>query len=266
MKPRFPVYSIAKPFLAQAVLELAPDLDAAIGDFLPDLAQVFACRRIGELLNHTSGLADYSALENYHEAVANHEPAWSRAKLLERCSRLDNEHRGFQYSNVGYLLLRMLVEQKTQTSMFEAIDALVLKPLQIEGCTEWETPSDLVAGYDPKWVYSGTFEASADVLTAGFRRLVEHRSRTTGLNFLAAEVPYANTGFDHPAYGLGLMMDLAPDEDLPALVGHGGGGPGFSHMIVVHPGTWQVALESRQAEFDQAAAIRRLRGRLSATR
>ena len=256
----FPVYSIAKPFLAQAVLELNLPLNDQIGKHLPDLDPTYATRRIDQLLNHTSGLADYSFLKEYGQAVEAREDAWSRDELLERCLVFPHTHDGFQYSNIGYLLLRMLVESKTNKSMFQAIEQLVFEPLDISGLAEWEIKTDLVPNYDPRWVYSGTFLADEDSIKGGFVKLLQHRAKTLGLNFDIADVPYPNTGFEKPGYGYGLMCDVATGS--PKYIGHGGGGPGYSHMLLVNTANWQVAIESSTQEFIQTEAILRLRKQL----
>jgi hypothetical protein len=56
------------------------------------------------------------------------------------------------------------------------------------------------------------------------------------------------------------MCDGNPE---PKYVGHGGGGPGFSHMILVNTGNWKVAIESSTTEFNQTEAIGRLKEKLS---
>ena len=260
MSAKFPVYSIAKPFLAEAVLQLGIPIENQIGDHLKNIAPVYATRTIANLLNHTSGLADYSFLSEYNEAVAKREPAWSREELLERCLKFPHTHQGFQYSNIGYLFLRVLLEQETSLSMFEAIKKLVLNPLSIAGFEEWENKSDLVPNYDPKWVYSGTFVADKESIEAGFLALAKHRADTIGLGTGLAEVPYPNTGFDSPGYSYGFMCDGNPE---PKYVGHGGGGPGFSHMILVNTRNWKVAMESSTTEFNQTEAIGRLKSQLA---
>ena len=254
-----PVYSIAKPFLAQAVLELGLPLTDRIGQHLSVISELYADRRIDQLLNHTSGLADYSALAAYGQAVDNHTDAWSREELLEHCAALNHNVDGFNYSNIGYLLLRMMVEEKTGLSMFGAIKALVLDPLAIDGFEEWEARSEIVPGYDPRWVYSGTFLADADSIKRGFVKLVQHRAKTIGLDAGMTLLPHQGTGFDHPGYSYGFMNDVDLATRQPKFVGHGGGGPGFAHMILVNTANWQVGLESSTTDFDQAAAITRLR-------
>jgi D-alanyl-D-alanine carboxypeptidase len=256
-----PVYSISKPFLAQAVLQLGLPLDASIGDFVPHLASTYANRTIGSLLNHTSGLDDYSQLPEYGAAVSNHENAWSREELLERGLALPHANEGFRYSNIGYLLLRMAVEQATGLSYFDSLQKLVFEPLEITGHLEWEHPTDAVPGYDPKWVYSGTFlEGDANVAES-FGLLIEWREATIGLDTGIVPVPYENTGFDEPGYGFGTMNDGNPVR----LVGHGGGGPGWGLMVLMNVATGEVAFEAGIEEvWNQTEAIGRLREQLGA--
>ena len=254
-----PVYSIAKPFLAQAVLELGLPLTERIGQHLSVISEPYADRRIDQLLNHTSGLADYSALAAYGQAVENRTDAWSREELLERCGALNHNIDSFNYSNIGYLLLRMMVEEKTGLSMFAAIRSLVLDPLAIDGFEEWEVRSDIVPGYDPRWVYSGTFLADSDSIKRGFVKLVRHRAETLPLETGMTLLPYQGTGFDHPGYSYGFMNDVDLATGQPNFVGHGGGGPGYAHMILLNTANWQVGLETSTADFDQTSAITRLR-------
>ena len=259
MRQQFPIYSIAKTFFAQAVLQLELPLTKQVGDFVDALPQVYSQCTIESLLNHSAGLSDYSQLSAYQSAVKSKAPAWPRDELLQAAQTLPNNHIGFQYSNVGYLLLRMLVEKQTGLSFFNAIRELVLEPLKITGFEEWETHGTLVADYDPKWVYSGTFAATEKSLLDGYLALIHNRHHTTGLGVGLVPVPDANTGFDNPHYGFGLMTEKATEDGTPLYVGHGGGGPGYSHMILVNTSTWNIGLESSTDNFDQSQAIKRLR-------
>jgi D-alanyl-D-alanine carboxypeptidase len=260
MEPKFPIYSIAKSFVAQAVLELGVPLDQPVGNLISGLHSLYSERKLENLLNHTSGLSDYSQLSEYREAVSAGEDAWSRDTLLNKALQLPNNHVGFNYSNVGYLLLRMLVESETGLSMFDALRHLVFEPLAIEGFEEWETQDELVPLYDPKWVYSGTFTATESAVLNGYLKLTQHRANTLGFAVGCVEVPYSGTGFDKPGYGYGFMCDLVTEEHQPAFVGHGGAGPGYSHMILANTKTWKIGFESSSADFNQAEAIQRLRG------
>lgn len=266
MTQPIPVYSIAKPFLASTVLALGLPLDGKIGDLVPNLARVYAERTVGQLLNHTSGLDDYSALKEYGAAVAAAEPAWSREELLTRALALKHVNIGFQYSNIGYLLLRMAIEEHTGKSLFasmcESIPALA-EAAAAGLAFEWETPTDVVPGYDPRWVYSGTFLAEPEAIAPLFSSMTAHRKTLAPLNAGVSPVPYPNTGFDNPGYAYGLMEDGGSPENEPLLVGHGGGGPGFSLMVLHSVRTGQSALEwSVESGFNQAEAIVSLSAKL----
>lgn len=262
MTAEFPVYSIAKSFLAEAILSSGIDLEASIGDYVPGLASSYANRNVKALLNHTSGLSDYSELPDYALAVAKREPAWSRESLLSQTEKLPNNRDAFHYSNVGYLLLRMALEATQNSSFFAAIHSLVLKPLNITEFHEWEESSELVPSYDPRWVYSGTFVATQPALVEGYSRLIAHRAKTTGLEAGLTPVPYPNTGFQRPSYGFGLMCETVNGQ--PSFVGHGGGGPGYAHMILTNTKTLESALETSTGDLDQCVAIETLIHRLSA--
>lgn len=259
-----PAYSVSKPFLAQAVLELKLDLDAPVGQYLSDLPEVYAHRRIRDLLNHTSGLYDYSALTEYNEAVAKRERAWSRAELLQRAEALAHDRQGFSYSNIGYLLLVMLVEIVSTKPYFDALNTLVFHPIGIEGFEAWHSPHPAIADYDPSWVYSGTFLAEPGVLVAGLAKLVAHRQNSIGLQAGLVAVELPDTGFDNPGYNFGFMVDGGRNGRPIAFAGHGGGGPGFQHMALVRVDNSDAAIEVSTDGLDQGAAIEILKARLIA--
>ncbi|OXE36420.1 MAG: hypothetical protein CGW95_07760 [Phenylobacterium zucineum] len=257
-----PVYSISKPFLAQAVVALGVDLESQIGEHLQGLSATYAERQIGRLLNHTSGLSDYSALAAYNEAVKANEPAWSREELLQRCESLNHAHEGFEYSNIGYLLLLMLVETRNGNRYYEALRELVLEPLGIEGFAEWTTRHPAIPDYDPGWVYSGTFLADPAAIAPAVSRLAQHRASTIGLTAGLKPVPYPNTGFAEPGYSYGFMNDGGRDGGNVRFVGHGGGGPGFQLMVLVQATNFTALVDYSTTGIDQAASIEALKARL----
>lgn len=259
-----PAYSVSKPFLAQAVLELNLDLDAPVDQYLRDLPDVYAHRRIRELLNHTSGLDDYSALADYNEAVAKRQRAWPREELLQRAEVLAHKNQGFQYSNIGYLLLVMLVEQAAEQPYFAALDELVFRPLDIAGFEQWHSPHPAIADYNPSWVYSGTFLTEPEALVAGLAKLVAHRQQTIGLDAGLVAVELPDTGFENPGYNFGFMVDGGRNGRPITFAGHGGGGPGFQHMALVRVDNSDAAIEASTEGLDQRVAIEVLKARLTA--
>jgi len=258
-----PVYSISKPFLAQAVLEMDLPIDSAVGRYVSGLPPVYGNRRIDQLMNHTSGLGSYGELPDYDSSVDAGLPAWSTDVLLSKCVTIAHNKSGFAYSNLGYLLLVMLVERETGLPYFDALEQLVFKQIGATEFSPWLEINDAVPGYDPGWVYSGTFLSPPDAIAPALAKLAEYRASTLGLRTGLVPVQVHDTGFLNPGYTFGFMVDAGLDdaglEDTdPLFVGHGGSGPGFDLMALVNTKTWQSALEYTTQGFEQSEAIERL--------
>ncbi len=83
------------------------------------------------LLQNRAGVPGYGRLRDYHKAVARGDIPWPRDELWERmqADRLDFEPgTGWSYSNVGFPLLRELVEVRTGQDLGATISALVTAP------------------------------------------------------------------------------------------------------------------------------------------
>jgi CubicO group peptidase (beta-lactamase class C family) len=170
-------------------------------------------------------------LEEYRSAVAARAAAWPDGELLDRCLALPDRGAGnFSYSNVGFAVLRMILEVRTGSSFFDAMKTLVFDPLgmhAVHGLSElsdWgacEQASPSTRSYDPKWVYPRTFLADPETLAHGFRALLRGDLIDPAPLFDAVHVDAPGHTLTEPQYGLGVMIDG------DRWVGHGGGGPGF---------------------------------------
>jgi CubicO group peptidase (beta-lactamase class C family) len=194
-------------------------------------------------------------MSEYKMAVHERKPAWNRDFLLKIASTREHNHQGFHYSNIGYLLLSMLVEKECSAQYFGAISELVLRPLRINGFHEWKSPHPQIPDYDPNWVYSGTVLSSPQAIAPSLLTLAKYRDESIGLNAGITRLSYPNTGFEEPGYGYGFMTDGGGADSLPRYVGHGGGGPGFSLMAIVSTSDWKAELIYSSTEFDQSKAI-----------
>jgi D-alanyl-D-alanine carboxypeptidase len=163
---------------------------------------------------------------------------------------------GWAYSNLGYLLLRRVVETVRRQSFGAAVHTQLALPLGLHQTRVVETLADAAvltpgfssllsaAGalvdvhtlYHPGWVSHGVVGSTAaelalliDALGAG--TLVS----AAGLAAMLDAVPVAvqHPLFREPAYGLGLMVDRASPYGI--LFGHGGGGPGYAIGAVCVP-------------------------------
>jgi D-alanyl-D-alanine carboxypeptidase len=236
---RVPWWSFTKTALAAAALKLVAQgrlaLDARIAGRPYTLRQ---------LLSHQAGVPDYGGLASYHQAVADGEKPWDVDELLSRVAadRLDFEPgRGWRYSNVGYLLVRRIIEQTTGEDIGSALRHLVFDALGLSSVGMVATAHDLAEtawgnhdNYDPGWVYHGLLAGtpgdaasflhrlmSGDVLPAA---LLAEMATCRSLGGALPGRPWETHG-----YGLGLMiggMTLAG----PA-VGHSGAGPGSASAV-----------------------------------
>ncbi len=240
-----PWWSFTKTILAATALVLVRDGRLALDRSIE--SRPFTLR---QLLQHQSGLVDYGGLAAYHDAVARGDEPWPVSDLLQRtdADRLRYEPgQGWSYSNIGYLMVRELIEETVGEDLGAAISRLVLRPLGVDGARIARTRAELAglamgsaSSYHPGWVYHG--------LAVGPLRdaaLLLDRLMTGALlppDLLKAmregypvsepnpQRPWSRPGC-RPAYGLGLMSGIASSGH--QVMGHTGVGPG-SVIAVYH--------------------------------
>ena len=255
---RFGLYSITKTVIATMILRLIEGRDSIVLDdtlqtYFPDLP-IETPVPIRHVLNHTGGLSNYGHLLEYHEAVRAHPGTpWSDDEFLERTIATDLlflPGHGWRYSNIGYLLLRQLLEQETGTSFPDIVRTYLGYPFGLEtfsGAASLEDMRELTPGYGtalsgddtvenviphyhPGWVSHGLVTSNAaDVAT--FLDLLFEPGRLVKPSLLeqmliGAPVAETHNWMVNPAYGLGLMMDIA--NQFGVVAGHTGGGPGYA--------------------------------------
>ena len=244
-----PWWSIAKTVLASAALVLVAQgrlqLDSPIGDEPYTLRQ---------LLGHRAGLRCYGGLRAYHDAVAAGDPPWSAAELLRRVEAGALAYapgEGWAYSNVGYLLVRHLIEAETGAPLDGALERLVFRPLDIPGVTLAREPAGLDATawgnakrYHPEWVYHGLLVGPASSAALFLHRLLAGSLLPPDLLTAMQEAHHVGGAlpgrpWTTARYGLGLMIG----EGVPpgSYVGHTGGGPGSTAAVYRCAGTGRTA-------------------------
>ena len=254
----FSLYSMTKMFLATLVvrmselkdsLRLEDTLQARIPDF--PIARPITLRH---MLNHTSGLPSYGRSVDYHDAVRrNPGIPWSRSEFLARTLEDDvlffPGHK-WHYSNVGYLLIRQILEDEAGLLFPQIVRQYLGRPFDLPslgGVSNLNDVAALTPGYSamlsetgdlenviprfhPGWIANGLATGTAldiarflDALL-GDRRIVAASlvdEMTTG-PLLGEKRPW----IEETAYGLGLMLDMRNPYGLVA--GYTGGGPGYS--------------------------------------
>lgn len=252
---RFYLYSITKTLIAVAVLKLVAEgtlsLDRPLQAYLPafPLEQPLTLRHI---LRHTAGLPDYGPMPAYAEAVRRHPGhPWTEAHFLEQTLAGGLRFApgsGWAYSNIGYLLLKQLLEQISGLSLRRLLHEQLFRPLGLARTFVAETLADattLTPGYTtffddderledmhkryhPGWVSHGVVVSTAPETATLFHALFSGQLLPPALlaqMLTPVPVPVTHPPFVRPAYGLGLMLD--PQSPYGLVAGHGGGGPGY---------------------------------------
>ncbi len=234
-----PWWSFTKTVLAAAALVLVRDGLVGLDEPVEDKPYT-----LRHLLQHRSGLANYGGFRAYHEAVERNEEPWPVAALL---SRLDADRlrypagEGWDYSNIGYLVVGQLIETISGSDLDEALRRFVMKPLGIESARIARERADLAqvamgsaAGYHPAWVYHGLLVGTVsdavlllERLTAG--HLLPPPQLDEMLTPFMLPGPVPGRPWKVPGYGLGVMTGETSSG--LRVVGHTGGGPGSTIAV-----------------------------------
>lgn len=154
-RDRVRVASNTKMFVAAVVLQLVQEgklaLDAPIADYVPGLVSGNGYDdtkiTVRQLLQHTSGLADYVA-DVMADPDANNHP-WRPEELVA----IGLSHpptfapgTGWAYSNTGYLVLGLIVEAVTGNDLGDEIDDRLIRPLGLGSTTYPEAGDKKIRG------------------------------------------------------------------------------------------------------------------------
>lgn len=133
----FGIGSITKSFVAALLLDLAEDGVLSVDDKLsrwlptyPRAAQI----TLRQLLNHTSGVPNFTESAEFGRTLlgrpfARLSPEWTLS--IARGSDFAPGD-GWRYSNTGYILLGLVVEEATGASVAEQLRRRILDPLELD--------------------------------------------------------------------------------------------------------------------------------------
>jgi D-alanyl-D-alanine carboxypeptidase len=152
---RFRVGSVTKIFVAALVLQLVDEgrleLDAEAAPFAEGIT-------VRQLLSHTSGLPDFVGdvvefFEPYRRDLGHRWELDAREelRLVMELPRLFPPGEGWSYHGSNYIVLRLLVEEATGTTLRDALRERVLAPLGLTrtDLVEGPLPGDCARGYLP---------------------------------------------------------------------------------------------------------------------
>jgi D-alanyl-D-alanine carboxypeptidase len=226
----FRIASLTKTFVATVVLQLVGEGKLGLGDTverrLPGVVPNGSAITIRELLNHTSGLFNYTEDEAWSTAaLANPQRPWTPKELLSFAfSHPANFAPGtnWSYSNTNYVVLGLIVEATTGKAIADELRTRIFEPLNLRQTSfpselalpepaahgyvrpEGGTLIDLNGLFSPTWAYAaGQIVSTAADVTTFFAMLLKGRLLPSALlKEMKTPVPVAGT------YGLGLITTI----------------------------------------------------------
>jgi CubicO group peptidase (beta-lactamase class C family) len=146
---KFRIGSLTKQFTAALVLQLVEQgklkLDGKVVDYLPGYPPAGSQITLHQLLAHTAGLPDYTALPTFPTVMRSHQEP---AQLLALFSGLPLEFSPgsqYRYSNSNYVLLGAIIEKVTGKPYAQVFQENIARPFKLKA-----TSVDVVEAADPR--------------------------------------------------------------------------------------------------------------------
>ena len=250
----FPIASLSKQFTGYATALLVTrnqlDLDQTIDHWLPEI-KLGKRIKLRQLLDHTSGLKDYTGLMSLTGwRYGNDIDSSKILQLISKQTTLDfqpgSQHR---YSNTNYALIPIIVERASGKSFKEFLEQEVFKKLEMSATSLPNTGRDIIANRATTYRTDnnqfacdfgthgapgsgGIFSNAADMLKWGQEliRVDQLDQKAVSLMTIPGKLPDGNT-LDY-AMGIGVAKHNGHTR-----LSHSGSTPGSSSVLHVYPGS-----------------------------
>lgn len=260
----FRIASHSKTFTATLVLQLVNQgrlgLDDPVGRHVPEVAEALADVRLRELLEHTGGVLRDGRDADYWQ---HRRPFPDRAELVELANQgglKSGPGEVFAYSNIGYSLLGLVIENVTGQSYADAARQRIAEPLGLaDTAAEYleDRADDYAAGHSglhtatrrrtmqhvvthAMAAATGFTSTASDLVTYfgahafGDERLLSDRTKRLQQRRANSTDPAKP---DVGGYGWGMVTETIDDT---TYVGHSGGYPGHLTKTLLDPATGLV--------------------------
>lgn len=146
--------SVSKTITAACIMQLEEEGKLSINDplhkWLPSYPNIDSNITIKQLLNHTSGIYNYTDNPDLNAAVtADFAKVWDPEDVINQFvrPRLFQPGRGWAYSNTNYVLLGLIVESVTGNSFHSEVRARFIDQLNLTSVALYpqETPTNAIA-------------------------------------------------------------------------------------------------------------------------
>ncbi len=237
--------SDTKLFISVMLLKLQElgilHLDDSLYKWLPKMANVDSTIKIRQLLNHTSGIADYlisltAMVDSVSKNLGRH---WTPEELVKNIQTpYFTKGTNWAYSNSDYLLAGMIVRNASKELLSKHLHKIILSPLQLNNtyldaedtlqgsvAHPWENGYDITnIIYNPRtamssycWAAGGIYATAKDMANwyqALFRgKVINDSSMKQLLDFVPCNPLYGLS------YGLGIATDTSNGR---VILRHGG--------------------------------------------
>lgn len=251
---KFRLGSITKQFTATVILQLVEQgklkLDGKLSDYLDYRKDTGDKVTIHNLLTHTSGIPNYTALPGFFQNVSRNPYTVNDFVKRYASGELEFEPGSkFNYSNSGYFLLGAIIEKVTGKPYEQVLKENVFDPAGMKntGYDHYDQViSKRAAGYvkTPKGYQNApyldmTIPYAAGSLYSTVEDLYMWDQALNGEKILSAKSKAAMFTPNLSNYGYGFIMantTLGPNKLVVPTVQHDGGINGFNTTIVRLPG------------------------------
>lgn len=216
-------------------------LDAAIGQWIPTHPHIDSAITVRQLLQHTSGIGDFSALRAYRDAcLADPSRVWKASELMALIPEREFERgTSWMYCNTNYFLAGVIAESVTGFQLQNLYRRELCELLDLDSTRL--VPQDSVVGeLAHRWMggrdasstpmsaeWSGAGAAGAIVSTAS--EMVQLYDALFRSKVLTQESLQQLTDFEGPnQYGLGISRKTIAGEPV---IGHSGEIRGYSSLV-----------------------------------
>jgi CubicO group peptidase (beta-lactamase class C family) len=251
---RFRLGSITKQFTSMLILQLVQDgkikLEGKLTDYLPDYRKDTGDRiTIHQLLNHTSGIPSYTGLPTFFQEIMRN--PYGVSDFVKKYASGDLEFdpgTKWNYNNSGYFLLGAIVERVTGKPYEQVLKERICDPIGMKntGYDHFETIlAKRAAGYEkrpggyanaPYLDMSLPYAAGSLYSTVEDLYLWDQALYTEKLLSAQLKELMYKPGMGNYAYGWFVRKPpLGAQDELVAIIEHGGGINGFNTLITRMP-------------------------------
>lgn len=255
----FGIASVTKTFTAALILKLNEENKLSLNDslhkFLPEMKNINSTVTVTQLLNHTSGLANYTTQAWVDSFKTNPEKNWLPEEVINIFvdEPIFEPGTKWEYCNTNYLLLGLIIESVTGKTFHDILRSYILNPLNLtsmflepgetsngiyadnwfdlDGDGKIENISDIPkTGFNSSAWAAGSISSNAEDLAQWGYNLFNHEFLSP--ESLEAMLNLVETGSDNFYYGLGIMNFTTFPCDI---YGHTGETIGYTSILGFDP-------------------------------